>query len=239
VQDLAGDGGRDDHTPDNAGGLQFTRCPGVCRRVGGYADAGPGAVAWAVTTMNVGNAWKNRIAGDRRANIDKAIACYQDAVAVRTHVANAVAWASTTMNLGNAIVDRVGGGREENIDRAITCEEAASTVRDVLPALPNDMTAVTDFRGRVAHGPDPVDPVARVSASAVHAAVVRVQAARELRLDVLGPEDFDALLSGPPLSPGVLLSELPSTSDLAPPPSRSDVTSFHREPLEERGCGGL
>jgi hypothetical protein len=112
-------------------------------------------------------------------------------------------------------------------------------VRDVLPALPNDMTAVTDFRGRVAHGPDPVDPVARVSASAVHAAVVRVQAARELRLDVLGTEDFNALLSGPPLSPGILLSELPSTSDLAPPPSRSDVTSLYRGPLEEGGCGGL
>jgi hypothetical protein len=239
VEDLAGDGGKDDHTPDNAGGLQFTRCPGVCRRVGGCADAGPGAVAWAVTTMNVGNAWKNRIAGDRRANIDKAIACYQDALAVRTHDANAVAWATTAMNLGNAIVDRIGGGHEEVIDRAIACEEAASTVRDVLPALPDDMTAVTDFRGRVALDPDPVDPVARVSASAVHAAVVQVQSARELRLDVLGTEGFDALLSGPPLSPGVLLSELPSTSDLAPPPPRSDVTSFHREPLEEGGCGGL
>jgi hypothetical protein len=100
------------------------------------------------------------------------------------------------------------------------------TVRDVLPALPNDMTAVTDFRGRAAHDPDPVDPVARVSASAIYAAVVQVQSARDLRLDVLGNEGFDALLSGPPLSPGVLRSELPSRSDLAPPPPRSDVTSF-------------
>jgi hypothetical protein len=121
VEDLAVDGGKDNHTPDNAGGLQFTRCPGGRRRVGGCADAGPGAVAWAVTTMNVVNAWKNRIAGDRRANIDKAIACYQDALAVRTHDANAVAWATTVVNLGNAIVDRTGGGREENIDRAIAC----------------------------------------------------------------------------------------------------------------------
>jgi hypothetical protein len=112
-------------------------------------------------------------------------------------------------------------------------------VRDVLPALPNDMTAVTDIRGRVAHDPDPIDPVTRVSASAVYAAVVQVQSARELRLDVLGTEDFDALLSGPPRSPGALLSELPSTSDLAPPPPRSDVASFHREPLEQGGCGGL
>jgi hypothetical protein len=71
--------------------------------------------------MNVGNAWKYGIARDRRANIDKAIACYQDALAVRTHDANAVAWASTVVNLGNAIVDRVGGGREEIIDRAIAC----------------------------------------------------------------------------------------------------------------------
>jgi hypothetical protein len=239
VQDLAGDGGKDDHTPDHAGDLQFTRCPGVCRRVGGCADAGPDAVAWVVTTMNVGNAWKNRIAGDRRANIDKAIACYQHALAVRTHDANAVAWATTVKNLGNAIVDRIGGGREDIIDWAIACEEAALTVRDVLPALPNDMTAVTDFRGRVAHDPDPVDPVARVSASAVYAAVVQVQSARELRLGVLGTEDFDALLSGLPLSPGILLSELPSTSDLAPPPPRSDVASSHRGPLEEGGCGGL
>jgi hypothetical protein len=192
-----------------------------------------------VTTVNVGNTGENRIAGDRRANIDKAIACYQDALAVRTHDANAVAWATTVMNLGNAIVNRVGGGREENIDRAIACEEAALTVRDVLPALTDDMTAVTDFRGRVAHDPDAVDPVARVSASAVHAAVGRVQAARDLRLDVLGTENFDALLSGPPLSPGVLRSELPSTSDLAPPPPRSDIASSHREPLEEGGCEGL
>jgi hypothetical protein len=69
--------------------------------------------------MNVGNAWKNRIAGDRRENIDKAIACYQDALAVRTHDSNAVAWATTAMNLGNATVDRIGGGREEIMDRAI------------------------------------------------------------------------------------------------------------------------
>jgi hypothetical protein len=143
------------------------------------------------------------------------------------------------MNLGNAIVDRIGGGREEIMDRAIACEEAALTVRDVLPALPDDMTAVTDFRRRVARDPDPMDPVARVSASAVYAAVVQVQSARELRLDVLGTEDLDALLSGPPLSPGVLLSELPSRSDLAPPPPRSDIASSHREPLEEGGCGGL
>jgi hypothetical protein len=61
-------------------------------------------------------------------------------------------------------------------------------VRDVLPELPNDMIVVTDFRGRVAHGPDPLDPVARVSASAVDAAVVQVQSARDLRLDVLGTE---------------------------------------------------
>jgi hypothetical protein len=112
-------------------------------------------------------------------------------------------------------------------------------VRDVLPELPNDMIVVTDFRGRVAHGPDPLDPVARVSASAVDAAVVQVQSARDLRLDVLGTENFDALLSGPPLSPGVLRSELPSRSDLAPPPPRSDIASSHREPLEEGGCGGL
>jgi hypothetical protein len=112
-------------------------------------------------------------------------------------------------------------------------------VQDVLPAHRTDVIVVTDFRGRVAHGPDPMDPVARVSASAVYAAVVQVQAARDLRLDVLGPEDIDALLSGPPLSPGVLLSKLPSRSDLPPPPPRSDVTSFHREPLEEGGCGGL
>jgi hypothetical protein len=112
-------------------------------------------------------------------------------------------------------------------------------VRDVLPAHRTDVIVVTDFRGRAAHDPDPVDPVARVSASAVHAAVVQVQSARELRLDVFGTEGFDALFSGPPLSPGVLLLELPSRSDLAPPPPRSDVASIHREPLEERGCGGL
>jgi hypothetical protein len=41
VEDLAGDGGNDDHTPDHAGGLHFTRCPGVCGRVGGSPTAPP------------------------------------------------------------------------------------------------------------------------------------------------------------------------------------------------------
>jgi hypothetical protein len=116
-------------------------------------------------------------------------------------------------------------------------------VRDVLPALTNDVTAVIDIRGRVAHGPDPMDPVARVSASAVYAAVVQVQSARELRLDVSGTEDFDALLSGPPISLGVLLSELPSRSDLAPPPPRSDVISplsaSHLKSADVEGCDVL
>jgi hypothetical protein len=46
-------------------------------------DAYP--AAWATAMVDLGTAGKNRIAGDRRANIDKAIACYQDALAVRTH----------------------------------------------------------------------------------------------------------------------------------------------------------
>jgi hypothetical protein len=54
-----------------------------------------------------------------------------------------------------------------------------------------------------------MDPVARVSLSAIYAAVIQVQSARELRLDVLGTEDFDALLSGPPLSPAFYFRNSP------------------------------
>jgi hypothetical protein len=82
-------------------------------------DAYP--AAWATAMVDLGTAGGNRVAGHRRKNIHKAIAGYQDALAVWTQDANAVAWATTAMNLGNAIVDHIGGGREENIDRAIAC----------------------------------------------------------------------------------------------------------------------
>jgi tetratricopeptide (TPR) repeat protein len=87
------------------------------------------ALAWGSMMMNLGVAWKDRVAGDRKANIDKAIVCYQDVLTVQTRDTDAAAWAMTMMNLGNAWQDCITGDRKENIEKALACYEGALTVR--------------------------------------------------------------------------------------------------------------
>jgi tetratricopeptide (TPR) repeat protein len=84
---------------------------------------------WAMTQNNLGEAYKNKIMGNRAENIDVAIACYQLALEVRTRVDFPENWAMTQHNLGIAYSKKITGNRAENIDAAISCFRLALEFR--------------------------------------------------------------------------------------------------------------
>ena len=77
---------------------------------------------------NLAAAYRNRIKGERAENIEQAIACYQQALKVRTPEALPIEWASTMNNLANAYSSRIKGERAENIELAIACYQQALKV---------------------------------------------------------------------------------------------------------------
>ncbi len=74
---------------------------------------------------NLGLAYSDLPGGERQANLQAAIACYQAALEVRTREAFPVQWAMTQNNLGAAYSDLPGGERQANLSRAIACYQAA------------------------------------------------------------------------------------------------------------------
>ncbi|GAB4208753.1 MAG: hypothetical protein Fur006_67940 [Coleofasciculaceae cyanobacterium] len=54
---------------------------------------------WATTQNNLGNAYGDRIHGDRAENLERAIASYEAALQIRTREANPEKWAMTQNNL--------------------------------------------------------------------------------------------------------------------------------------------
>ncbi|EKD08259.1 tetratricopeptide domain protein [Arthrospira platensis C1] len=83
---------------------------------------------WAMTQVNLGNAYNNRIRGERADNIESVIRCYQAALEVITRTAFPKDWALTQMGLGNAYWRRIKGERADNIESAILCYQAALEV---------------------------------------------------------------------------------------------------------------
>jgi CHAT domain-containing protein len=79
--------------------------------------------------MNLANAYRNRIRGDRAQNLEEAIAAYQAALTVTTQTAMPVEWAMTMINLANAYQTRIRGDRAQNLEDAIAAYRAALTVR--------------------------------------------------------------------------------------------------------------
>jgi tetratricopeptide (TPR) repeat protein len=74
---------------------------------------------WAATQNNLGNAYRNRIRGERAENLEQAILHYQQALEVYTRQAYPEQWAATQNNLGNAYLERIRGERAENLEQAI------------------------------------------------------------------------------------------------------------------------
>ena len=78
---------------------------------------------WARMQINLGNAYSNRIKGDKADNLELAIAACNQALLVFTPEAFPKDWAITQINLGVAYYDRIKGDKADNIEFAI----AAST----------------------------------------------------------------------------------------------------------------
>jgi CHAT domain-containing protein/tetratricopeptide (TPR) repeat protein len=74
---------------------------------------------WAQTQNNLGNAYNDRIKGDKADNIEFAIEAYAQALQVITPQAFPQDWAATQNNLGAAYTNRINGDKSDNIELAI------------------------------------------------------------------------------------------------------------------------
>jgi CHAT domain-containing protein/tetratricopeptide (TPR) repeat protein len=77
---------------------------------------------------DLGNAYQDLPTGDRGANLQRAIQCYQQALTVYTPEAAPLAYAMTQNNLGSAYRALPTGDRGANLQRAIQCYQQALTV---------------------------------------------------------------------------------------------------------------
>ncbi|MFZ5917527.1 MAG: tetratricopeptide repeat protein [Chloroflexota bacterium] len=83
------------------------------------AEGNEAAAERAALLVWLGNAYAERIRGERAENIERAIGHYRQALEVYTRAAFPEDWAMTQNNLGNAYYSRIRGERAENIERAI------------------------------------------------------------------------------------------------------------------------
>ncbi len=81
-----------------------------------------------MTQNNLGNAYLNRITGERAENLEQAIAFFQQALCVYTFDAFPENWAGTQNNLGLAYGNRIIGERAENLEQAIAFYKQALRV---------------------------------------------------------------------------------------------------------------
>ncbi|NET83797.1 MAG: CHAT domain-containing protein [Moorea sp. SIO1F2] len=84
-------------------------------------------IQWALTKKYIGNAYCDRIKGEKAQNIEHAIACFQQALIV-TFEAFPIEWARTQYNLGIAYNNRIIGQKAQNIEETIACYQQALTV---------------------------------------------------------------------------------------------------------------
>ena len=61
---------------------------------------------WATARMNLGVAYRDRLAGDRSDNLERAICAFEDSLSVWTRERNPEQWAAARMNLGIAYWER-------------------------------------------------------------------------------------------------------------------------------------
>jgi CHAT domain-containing protein len=76
---------------------------------------------WALGQHNLGNAYCDRIQGNRAKNLEEGIQCYRAALEIRTQEAYPFEWAQTQNNLGVAYWERVYESRKGNLEKAVRC----------------------------------------------------------------------------------------------------------------------
>jgi CHAT domain-containing protein/tetratricopeptide (TPR) repeat protein len=81
-----------------------------------------------VVQHNLGNAFIQRIRGEKAENLERAIAHFEWALTVLTCDGHPTDWATTQDSLGAAYSQRILGDMTENLERAIAHHEAALTI---------------------------------------------------------------------------------------------------------------
>lgn len=109
---------------------------------------------WAATQYNLGNAYTDRIKGQKSENIEKAISCYQAGLQVHSRETYPYEWAMIHNNLGTAYSNRVKEDKKDNLDRAIYHYQAALQIhtREAYPdewqMAQNNLAAVYQQKGQ-------------------------------------------------------------------------------------------
>ncbi|WP_199247799.1 CHAT domain-containing protein [[Phormidium] sp. ETS-05] len=83
---------------------------------------------WAYIQNGLGNAYSDRILGNRGNNLELAISAYKSALLVYNPEDFPQEWVITQMNLGNAYRKRIKGDVSENLELAISAQEKALLV---------------------------------------------------------------------------------------------------------------
>jgi CHAT domain-containing protein len=130
---------------------------------------------WAENQTNLGNAYGDRIRGDRAQNLETAIRCYEAALEIFTHEAFPFDWSILQNNLGEAYRKRIRGDRAENLEEAIRYYEAALEVHTRL-AFPSNWATTQNNLGN-AYG----DRIRGERAENLEAAIRCYEAALEVR----------------------------------------------------------
>ena len=83
---------------------------------------------WATVKLNLGVAYRERHAGHRWENQERAIGAFEGALSVWSRERNPEEWAAARMNIGIMCWQRVAGHRLENQERAIGAFEDALSI---------------------------------------------------------------------------------------------------------------
>jgi CHAT domain-containing protein len=80
---------------------------------------------WASLQINIGNAYNERINGEKFENLERAIDYYQQALLELTQNSYPALWAATQNNLGVAYKNRIVGAKAVNLEQALKCYQYA------------------------------------------------------------------------------------------------------------------
>ncbi|MEL7354113.1 MAG: CHAT domain-containing tetratricopeptide repeat protein [Cyanobacteria bacterium J06560_5] len=110
-------------------------------------------IEWAATIANLAHAYSERIEGEPKQNIEKAIDFYQQSLQVRTREAMPTEWAQVMTELGAAFRSRIEGSPAQNIEEAISAYQQALQIitKDTTPIdwAANMMGLAHAYRNRI------------------------------------------------------------------------------------------
>lgn len=107
----------------------------------------PASAAWAGAQHSLGNAYQERLTGDRAYNIERAMEAFRAAVGVFERLGSPHRHGLALYSLGGAAHARIHGLRPDNIRFAIDCLEAAKDLLDHAAAGPHERSIIRDGLG--------------------------------------------------------------------------------------------